>query len=158
MDRLKTFLIYALCIAGLIVFSEFLINVGLNSAYKPISRKDGIEQVKIYQAEATLVNGRIRGLITNSEAIDVSGKYIRLELFSKRGVSLGSKYIEIGNLGKNENKAFDAYFKLKEVSSYKISISDKKGEEHEEELKLLPENLTMPQVILGTAITLLIFW
>ena len=53
MARMKTFLIYALIIVGFYIFSEFMINVGLNSTYRSINRKDNIGQVNIYQAEAT---------------------------------------------------------------------------------------------------------
>ena len=53
MDRVKTLLKYAVWVLAFIVLSEFLINVGLNSTYRKINRKDNIEQVNIYQAEAT---------------------------------------------------------------------------------------------------------
>ena len=76
MKRVKTLFMYASWVILFIIFSEFLINVGLNSAYKPIERKDNVSQVNVYQAEATLVNGRIRGLITNSETDNISNKYL----------------------------------------------------------------------------------
>lgn len=53
MDRLKTFLKYALWIIGFFILSNFLIYVGLNSNYRDLERKDSIQQVQIYQAEAT---------------------------------------------------------------------------------------------------------
>lgn len=61
-----TFLKYALWIIAFWIFSNFLIEIGLNSNYKNIERKDEVSQVSIYQAEATKVNGRIRGFIKNS--------------------------------------------------------------------------------------------
>lgn len=66
MKRMGTFLKYALWIIGFWILSNFLIEVGLNSNYKGIERKDEVSQVSIYQAEATKVNGRIRGFIKNS--------------------------------------------------------------------------------------------
>ena len=41
MDRIKTFLKYALWVIAFAIFSEFIINVGLNSSYKKIERKEG---------------------------------------------------------------------------------------------------------------------
>ena len=76
MDRLKTLFMYASWVILFFIFSNFLINVGLNATYKPIERRDNVSQVNIYQAEATLVDGRIRGIITNSETEDLSGKYL----------------------------------------------------------------------------------
>ncbi len=66
MDKMKKFLKYILWILAIFIFSNFLIEVGLNSNYKTIERRDEISQVNIYQAEATKVNGRIRGYIYDS--------------------------------------------------------------------------------------------
>ena len=111
MDRMKTFLKYALWVIGFFILSEFLINVGLNSTYKDIERRDDNSQVSIYQAQATLVNGRIKGIVTNSEPEELNGKYICINFYSRRDVFLGRKYIQVENLEENESKPFEAYFK-----------------------------------------------
>ena len=66
MDKIKSYFKYIIWIVLFFIFSEFLINVGLNSNYRDIERKDNVTQVSIYQADATKVNGRIRGIIKNS--------------------------------------------------------------------------------------------
>lgn len=66
MKRMGTFLKYALWIIAFWILSNFLIEVGLNSNYKKIERRDELSGVSIYQAEATKVNGRIRGFISDS--------------------------------------------------------------------------------------------
>lgn len=66
MDKIKSYFKYIIWIVLFFIFSEFLINVGLNSNYRDIERKDNVSQVSIYQADATKVNGRIRGIIKNS--------------------------------------------------------------------------------------------
>ena len=66
MKKMGTFLKYILWIIAFFIFSNFLIEVGLNSNYKKIERRDELSVVSIYQAEATKVNGRIRGFINNS--------------------------------------------------------------------------------------------
>lgn len=155
MERLKTLFKYALWLVLFIIFSEFLINVGLNSTYKKIDRKDNIEQVNIYQAEATKVNGRIRGIITNSESEDLSGKYIKIQLFSKRDVFLGEKYIEINQLEDNETQNFELLFKVQDVNYYTVDIVDEKPET--EELEIIPEEWTKPEIILATVVAMLMF-
>lgn len=154
MDRVKTLLKYAVWVLAFIILSEFLINVGLNSTYRKINRKDNIEQVNIYQAEATLVNGRIRGTITNSEPEELNGKYVRIDFYSKRDVFLGRRYIEVKDLAQNGTMSFEVFFKLKEVGSYEVVIADKK--EPADEIEWVPKDWTKPEIIVATIITLLI--
>ncbi len=154
MDRVKTLLKYAVWVLAFIILSEFLINVGLNSTYRKINRKDNIEQVNIYQAEATLVNGRIRGTITNSEPEELNGKYVRIDFYSKRDVFLGRRYIEVKDLAQNGTMSFEVFFKLQEVGSYEVVIADKK--EPVDEIEWVPKDWTKGEIIAATIITLLI--
>lgn len=156
MSRVKTLFMYASWVILFIIFSEFLINVGLNSAYKPIERKDNVSQVNVYQAEATLVNGRIRGLITNSETDNISNKFLEFDFYSERDVYLGKKIININELQPGETQNFEILFKLEDVDYYTVSVLDEKTEG--EEIEILPEGMTTAQIVLATAITLLIFW
>lgn len=150
MDRIKTFLKYALWVIAFAIFSEFIINVGLNSSYKKIERKDETPQVQIYQAEATLVNGRINGTIDTSST---NQQYVKIDLFSKRGTFLGKKYIQLQKAQSKQD--FSIYFELHDVESYQISLVDEK---EEGELELIPKELTKPEIILATIVTMLIFW
>lgn len=156
MDRVKTLFMYASWVILFFIFSNFLINVGLNATYKPIERRDNVSQVNIYQAEATLVDGRIRGLITNSETEDLSGKYLEVDFYSERDVYLGRKIISINQLQANETQNFEILFKLEDVEYYSVSIVDERPEG--EEIEILPEGWTTTDVVLATVITMLIFW
>lgn len=155
MDRLKTFLIYALIVVGFIILSEFLINVGLNSEYEPITRIDNTKEVQIYQAEATLANGRIRGIIQNTDS-DISNKYAKFSFYSERNLLLGKKFIKIDTLENGKVQPIELFFKLEDVGSYSVEIVDEKDDTGE--IELLPKDLTKPEVILATAILLLMFW
>lgn len=155
MDRLKTFLIYALLIVLFFIFSEFLINVSLQASYNDITRRDNIEQVQIQEAQATLVNGKIKGTIKNSEQDYLTGKYVKIDLYSKRDNLLGTKYIEINTTEAQNAQDFSMYFELTDVESYNISIVDQK---EEGELDLIPDELTKPEIWLLTAMTVLILW
>jgi len=145
MDRMKTFLKYIIWFVLFFFFSNFIINVGLNSSYKNIERRDSIEQVQIKQAQATLVNGRI----------NLTGKYLKIDLYSKRNVLVGKKYIDITTTQNNTTQDFSMYFELKDVTSYEVSIVDHK---EEGEIELIPKEMTKPEIIVLTAMTLLIFW
>ena len=155
MDSLKKLLIFFLIIIGFFIFSNFLIYVGLNSSYRDIERKDNVENIQIYQAEATKVNGRIRGLIQNVNGENLNGKYVEAQLYSKRDVFLGREYIQIENIEEGP-QAFEMLFKLQDVASYEVSIVDEKQEGGE--LELLDTDLTTQQIVVLTAFTFLILW
>ncbi len=156
MKRVKTLLMYALWVVLFIIFSDFLINVGLNSSYRSIERRDNISQVNVYQAEATLVNGRIRGLITNSETDNISNKYLEFDFYSERDVFLGKKIINVNELQAGETQNFEILFKLENVNYYTITVLDERPKG--EEIEILPEDWTTGEIVVATVFTLLIFW
>ncbi len=125
---------WILILIGVFVLSDFLIYVGLNSTYKDIAREDNNSQIVVYQADATYVNGRIRGLIKNVN--DIKDKYLKIELYSKRNVLLGKSYIEIKeteNSETNETQPFELLFRAKDVASYKIETAKKEIKEMRKE-------------------------
>jgi len=153
MDKLKKYFIYILLLVGFFILSNFLINVGLNSTYKKITRKeDNLSQVVIYQEEATFVNGRIKGIVSNTSTIN--DKYIKFDFYSERNVKLGSKYIEVDKT--KGDMPIEIYFKLRDVSYYTIATVNEKDKSGE--IDLIPKDLTKPEVLVGTAIAMLIFW
>lgn len=129
MDRLKTFGKYVLWIVLFWIFSDILIYAGINSTYKDIYSKNQIpDGIQIVQFQATKVNGRVNLQVTNHE---LSGKYIKLELLSDSGKSLGEEYLEIGTIAEGNSKNIEKYFKITDVKSYNITIVDQAGESTE---------------------------
>lgn len=129
MSTLKQFAKYIIWIILFWILSDILIYYGLNSTYKDIENKgDNISQVTLSEAEATKVNGRIIGKITNTEESNLNGKYLKINLYAESGNLLATEYVEIGNLRANEVKSFESYFKMQDVKSYDINIVDEKEE------------------------------
>ena len=155
MDRMKTLLKYALWVILFFIFSEFLITVGLNSSYNDMKRKDKTSQVQIIQAQSTLVNGKIKGIIRNSESDNLNNKYVKIDFYSKRDNKVGTKYIEITTVKPEDTQEFSTNFELQDVTSYEISITDKK---EEGEIEFISKELTKKQIVFATVITLLMFW
>lgn len=137
---MKKFLIYALLLIGFFIFSNFLISVGLNSTYQDIQREDHHSEITVYQAEATYVNGRIRGILTNTKGENLQGKFLEIELYSKRDVLLGRSYIEIDDIKKDETQNFELLFKAKEVDHYQVGIVEEK--QPGQELEIIPREWT----------------
>jgi hypothetical protein len=124
MGTMKKIMIWLLILIGIFILSDFLINVGLNSNYKDITREDENNEIVVYQAEATGVNGRIRGIIKNVE--EIQGEYLEVELYSKRDVLLDRKYIEIQKSEEELSQPFEILFRANNVASYKINIVNEK--------------------------------
>ena len=152
MSTMQKIIVWVLILIGVFILSDFLINVGINSTYKNIQRQDEHSQIVVYQADATYVNGRIRGLIKNTE--EIQDKYLKIELYSKRNVLVGKSYIEIKQ--EDESQAFELLFKATDVESYKIETVKEK--EPGDEVEILPKEWTKPEVLLATAMMFLIFW
>ena len=151
MSTLKRFLKYIIWLVLFFIFSEFLINVGLASSYKPLERKDSFEQVVIQDAESTLVNGKIIGTINNPAEID--GKYLRIDIYSERNMLLGTRYIDLEKA--TSSQEFKVFYELEDSTTYEISIVNEKTDQ---ELKIIPDEWTKPEIVLATALTFLIFW
>lgn len=155
MDKMKKYFIYIILLILLAVLSEFLIAVGLNSTYKQMQNSSsGIDNVSILQAESTKVNGRIRGIINYDNNNSINGKYLKFDFFSDRNVNMGSKYIEIDKT--STEQPFELFFKLNNVTNYKMSVVDEK--DAATEIELIPKDLSKPEIIMATIITMIIFW
>ena len=75
-------------------------------------------------AENTNDDGGIK-LKANST---LSGKFLKVDLYSSIDNILGTQYIEIGNVNENQEKEIETYFKISEVKSYQITVVDEAGE------------------------------
>lgn len=153
MQRMGTFLKYVIWIILFYIFSNFLIEVNIESTYKDIGRKDNLPQVTVYQAQATKVNGRIKGTIYNNSDNKITNKYLKIDLYSERGVNLGSRYIDVSSIRENTKQDFETYFKVKDVSYYEMQFTDEK---QEGELPEVARDLTRGEVVWGTIIALML--
>ena len=130
--------------------------MSLETTYQNIGRKDNLQQVTIYQAQATKVNGRIKGTIYNDANNKITYRYLKIDLYSERGNLLGTKYIDLLGIRENETRNLEVYFKIQDVDYYEISFTEEK--EEQEELPEMVKDLTKEQVVWGTFLTFLIFW
>lgn len=129
MKRMKTFAMYALWIILFWILSDILIHVGINTTYRDIERRGEMPQgIEVVQMQATAVNGRVKLKVSDET---LSGKFIKVDLYSSTGVNLGIQYLEIGNLTVNDVKEIETYFKISEVDSYEISVVEEKGKSTE---------------------------
>ena len=155
MDRMKTLTKYVLWLILFYIFSNLMIYLNIETTYQNIGRKDNLSQITVYQAQATKINGRIKGTIYNDAENKITNNYLRIDLYSERGNFLGSKYIDVSNMRDNETREFEIYFKVQDVDYYEMKFVDEK---EEGELPEMLKDLTKEQVLIGTFLTFLIFW
>ena len=150
MDTVKTFVKYIIWIILFWILSDFLINVGLKTTYKEIQKIGQIPSgIQVKEIKSTAVNGKIN-LIVNSTSL--SGKFIKVDLYSSKDNLLGTQYLDIGEIKENQTKEIDTYFKISDVKKYEISVTDEKGESSEGFMDTAMSTLT----ILLTAIKIMI--
>ena len=152
MSRLKTFLKYVIWIVVFAVLSELLINASLKSSYADITRKVTTAQVEITQAQATLVNGKIKGTIKDDRKDSLTGKYVEIKLYSSRDNEVGKRYIQIQTTDVNQTQDFNFYFEKNDVKSYKISIVNEK---EEGELEIFPKEMSRAEIFVATLFTMM---
>ena len=129
MDTVKTFVKYIIWIILFWILSDFLINVGLKTTYKEMQKIGQIPSgIQVKEIKSTAVNGKIN-LIVNSTSL--SGKFIKVDLYSSKDNLLGTQYLDIGEIKENKTKEIDTYFKILDVKKYEISVTDEKGESSE---------------------------
>ena len=129
MNTMKKFAKYVIWLILFWILSDILIYLGINSTYKDIEHKGEIPNgIKVVQMQATKVNGRVKLKVND---VSLSGKFVKIDLYSLNDVKLATQYLEIGNVKENENKEIETYFKISEVKSYQITVVDKIGESTE---------------------------
>ena len=129
MDTVKTFVKYIIWIILFWILSDFLINVGLKTTYKEMQKIGQIPTgIQVKEIKSTAVNGKIN-LLVNSTTL--SGKFIKVDLYSSKDNFLGTQYLNIGEINENQTKEIDTYFKIADVKKYEISVTDEKGESSE---------------------------
>ena len=128
MATVKKIAFYAILIVVFIIFTDCMIKVGLRNTYRTISGKIDVTSPEIIMNEVktTDVNGYAKGNIKNNSDKDIDRIYIKLDLYSKRDVNLGTEYLEINNLKIGKEQEFEIKYRYSNVNHYEITIIDSK--------------------------------
>lgn len=160
MDRMKTFALYALCVIAFFIVSNVLINIAIHTACKPIYSyilmdENSEIKVEISESQASSVNGFVGGKIINKSQNTVDKKYVKIDLYSKRDMLLGTKYVEISNFKTNETMDFRMGFTINNVNYCKVSLVDEVAETVTED-QFISDN--MSAIVLITAVVFLCYF
>lgn len=127
MDRMKTFLLYALGILGFMFLSYVLEDGLIENMYVKMkgevvssSYNISIEDVS---GKASNINGYMKFVLHNENTY-ANNFYIKIDLFSKKGILAATKYVRISDLDTGDTKNYQVKFKGNDIRNYKISIVD----------------------------------
>ncbi len=128
MATFKKVMFYGILIVVFAIFTDCMIKVGLRNTYKTISGeiKQTTPEIIMSEVKTTDVNGYAKGKIKNNSEKDIERTYIKLDLYSKRNVNLGTEYLEINNLKIGKEQEFDIKYRYSNVNHYEITIIDSK--------------------------------
>ena len=123
MARVKQIAFYGIVIVIFAIFSNYIMKVGLENTYKTISGKVKVTSPEITMTEVktTDVNGYAKGTIKNNSNEDIDRIYIKIDLYSKRDVNLGTQYLEVRELEVGESKDFEINYRYSNVNHYEIT-------------------------------------
>lgn len=125
--RMRVFLCYFLIFIAFFIFSDVMIYLYTKSMYKPMTNYEinvTTPEVTVSQAEASNVNGNVKGTIRNTTDKEIQNQYLKFDFYTPREVNVGTKFIEIGSLAIGEEKEYELGFKYDNVTSVKISMID----------------------------------
>ena len=125
MDRMKTFSLYLLAILGFMFLSYVLENSLLENMYEELVGNVNIQTSDIVITDvvgkASNVNGYMQFKVSNNSQYPVVQSWIKLDLYSKRGLLGLTRYIEIKDIEPGATKEYQIKFKGSELRKYEMA-------------------------------------
>ncbi len=141
--RIKVFLCYFLIFIAFFIFSDIMIFLYTKSSFKPMESYEiqtTSPEITVSLAESSKASGNVKGTIKNNTEEELVNKYIKFDFYTPRDVNVGTKYIKIDKLEKDEEKNYELGFRYSDVSSVKINVveEDQAKNATAEELEISP--------------------
>lgn len=127
MKRMKTFFKYFLIFVAFYILVDVLSFQIIKSTYidKKLSADFSSPQIEVIESKATITNGVVEGILTNNTGDTLTDKILKLDFFSKRGVNVGTKYIDLGEIKNGEKFNFKSTYNFDNVENIKASMISK---------------------------------
>ena len=132
MDRMKTFLTYALLIIGFFAISLLLENGLLMAMYSRIygnfdgfyAKTNSNFSIANASAKACNVNGYLNFDIKNTTGSFIDKCYVKIDLYNEQDLLADTEYIPMKGLQPNDTKPFQIKFKANNIEKFTISIAE----------------------------------
>ena len=127
MATLKKFWKYFLLFIGFFILTAILTKVAMRDEYVNIKNyeiKVKSPKIEVIECKAKNSVGYVRGEITNDTEELIPLKYLRINVFDKDEVYLGSEYKELKSFAPKETIKFDIQFKYMNVKKITLDVVD----------------------------------
>lgn len=137
MDRMKTFLMYALWIVLFYLFSNFAITTMIKTTYRDVG-KDNIHieesdngfEMTVERADSNRRQAYFTGTVKNTSDKVIDKQYVKVDSYYK-GKLMQEKYMAFENLQPGEERKFKLLYNVGQIDEFKVSYVDE-----------IPENKT----------------
>ena len=119
--RLFKYFIWFIILYALVdVFSYYtIVTTYVN---KEVEVNYSFPQVEIYESKATATNGYLKCKVTNNTELPLADQYLKVNLYSKKGNLLGTKYVKLNELQPGESQDFEVTYNNDLVDHVSTSI------------------------------------
>ena len=127
MKRMKTFLIYLLLVLAVVLSTDILAKLILETNYKPLNKYEiavTSPTIEITESKVSRVDGKVKGVVTNKTESFMENVFLKLEAKSKTNNTLGTEYVKMGNFQPGQHKDFAITYKYADVDSFVIDVTD----------------------------------
>lgn len=127
MGRMKTFRTYLILFLLFYVFVSFMSYEFIKSTLIDMTGYEiNIEnpKVEILEAKSSRVSGYVKGKVKNTSSEITGTEYLKIELISKTGNVITSKYVDISDMQPGDEREFNTKFNAENIESFKISTSE----------------------------------
>ena len=138
MERMKTFLIYALIIIFFYLFSNFAISTMLKTTYRDvksenihIEQSDNGFEITVNRADSNKSQAYFTGTVKNTSDTVIEKQYVKVDSYYK-GKLMQEKYLAFENLQPGEERKFKLLYDVGQIDEFRVSYVDE-----------IPENRTV---------------
>ena len=128
MKRMGTLLSYALMIVVFMMLSYILEDGLIANMYKELSGKvvntGSVIAIENVTARASNVNGYMNFTLKNNSSNYAPKDYVKIDLYSERGLNAITKYIEVPALASGQSKDYQIKLKGTSLAEYKLEVVD----------------------------------
>ncbi len=160
MGTLKKFCIYFLIFIIAFFLLNCLTSLAMEEDYKNVNYeiKDVSPEVNVTECKAKYSTGYIKGSVTNNTGEYIPLSYMKIDLYDKDGIYMGTEYKELKYFNKNETIKFDIDYTYENIDRLEIKFVDKIINDDKEILNIKPiiteETIHISMPIAGA----LMFW
>ena len=147
MPTQKKFFIFFILLVAFFIISRLLIAGLIHTTYKYKNYEVKTTIPITVEVQASSVSGFAKGKVINNSENAITNKFIKVECYSKNNVLMGTKYIQIENIGAKSTFEYQVRFNYSRVDKAVIDIIDEIPENVKAEDKISDPQMSLAMLI-----------